>query len=138
MKKLFFILLCGLMGAATLNAQTWQIGSPNAADVTATLENGTLTISGTGNVQNWNSSGDVPWDNDRTSINMVIIEEGIYSFNSTYLAFWNCTALTSIEVAEANSVFSSDDGVLYNKNKTTQILCPPKTGSNHSRKRSNH
>jgi hypothetical protein len=35
------------------DATTWEIGNPNAADVTATFNNGTLTISGTGAMQDW-------------------------------------------------------------------------------------
>jgi len=49
MKTLASILLC-ILCAATLNAQTWNCGDPNVnggADVTATLNGGTLTISGT-------------------------------------------------------------------------------------------
>ncbi len=34
--------------------------------------------------------------------------------------------LKSIEVSSSNNVFSSEDGVLYNKNKTTLIYCPIK------------
>jgi len=45
-------------------------------------------------------------------------------------AFWGCTSLTSITVAEGNANYSSKDGVLYNKDKTYLIVCPPgKTGS---------
>jgi len=45
-------------------------------------------------------------------------------------AFGDCTNLTSITVAEGNASWSSEDGVLYNKDKTELILCPPgKTGT---------
>lgn len=39
-------------------------------------------------------------------------------------AFFGCTAMTAINVCENNSVFSSVDGVLYNKDKTAIIRCP--------------
>ena len=45
-------------------------------------------------------------------------------------AFLECTNLTSIEVASANPSYSSENGVLFNKNKTVLILFPcGKSGS---------
>jgi hypothetical protein len=38
--------------------------------------------------------------------------------------FFNCTSLIQIFVYENNSNYSSDNGVLYNKNKTILIQCP--------------
>ncbi len=38
--------------------------------------------------------------------------------------FSACMSLTSIDVAVSNSVFCSNDGVLFNKGQTTLILCP--------------
>jgi hypothetical protein len=40
------------------------------------------------------------------------------------LAFSDCTALTSFLVEENNPVYSSLDGVLFNKDKTELIFCP--------------
>lgn len=40
-------------------------------------------------------------------------------------AFSDCSALTGINVAAENSSYSSQDGVVYNKDKTEVILCPP-------------
>jgi len=39
-------------------------------------------------------------------------------------AFSGCSTLTSIDVETGNNNYSSDGGVLYNKNKNTLILCP--------------
>ena len=39
-------------------------------------------------------------------------------------AFRNCTSLTTITVTDLNSVYSSMNGVLFNKNKTKLIKCP--------------
>ena len=39
-------------------------------------------------------------------------------------AFSDCSALTAINVNIDNSVYSSTDGILYNKNITTLIRCP--------------
>jgi len=47
-----------------------------------------------------------------------------------YCAFDECTSLTAINVDSANTVYSSQDGVLYNKGKTGLIQYPAgKTGS---------
>ena len=39
-------------------------------------------------------------------------------------AFHNCSSLTSIEVDQTNTTYSSEDGVLFNKAKTTLIQYP--------------
>ncbi|MDR2853982.1 MAG: leucine-rich repeat protein [Prevotellaceae bacterium] len=45
-------------------------------------------------------------------------------------AFYGCSSLTSINVDENNPNYSSEDGVLFNKNKTTLIYClTEKTGT---------
>ncbi|MBR6018146.1 MAG: leucine-rich repeat protein [Paludibacteraceae bacterium] len=38
--------------------------------------------------------------------------------------FWYCRGLREINVEDGNYVYSSQDGVLYNKDKTTLIVCP--------------
>ena len=50
--------------------------------------------------------------------------------NITEGAFGGCFALTTIDVGSGNATYSSESGILYNKNKTTLISCPAgKTGS---------
>jgi hypothetical protein len=45
-------------------------------------------------------------------------------------AFDGCAGLTDITVAEENEIYSSEDGVLFDKDKTTLLLCPQgKSGS---------
>jgi hypothetical protein len=45
-------------------------------------------------------------------------------------AFWSCCCLTAINVDAANAAYASENGVLFNKSKTTLICCPAgKTGS---------
>jgi len=81
-KKFTLFLFCGLLCTANLNAQTWQIGYPNAADVTATLQDSTLTISGIGAMMDWdNWAVNPPWrrlDEDiHRSVSTIIIENGV-------------------------------------------------------------
>jgi hypothetical protein len=121
MKKLFFTLLCGLLCTASLNAQTtWQIGSPNAADVTATLSNDTLTISGTGAITSWYSENSMPWNSVRTSITTVIINDGITSIGN--MAFFGCTGLTSVIIP--NSVTSIGSAAFYDCTGLTSVIIP--------------
>jgi hypothetical protein len=101
MKKHTLLLFCGLAFAtANTKAQTWQIGSPNAADVTATLSGGTLTISGSGNMVDYvhhylpNLNNPAPWD--WNSINSVVIGTGVTNIGD--YAFSGCRNLTSVSI----------------------------------------
>ena len=62
---------------------------------------------------------------DLTSVTISEVVTNIY--NSS---FNNCNKLTEINVADDNPKYSSEDGVLYNKDKTTLVICPAgKTGA---------
>ena len=159
--------------------------------VTWELENGTLTISGTGAMYNFSYFGEVPWypyvnrittviiGNGVTSIGMsaferclllssitipnsvktiggfsffkcsslssIAIPDGVtsigdYAFdNCTSLstisipnsvtsigdsAFYVCVSLTAITVSGGNANYSSENGILFNKDKTTLLRYP--------------
>jgi hypothetical protein len=57
-----------------------------------------------------------------SSLTSVIIGNSVTSIG--YSAFASCSNLTSIVVDESNTIYSSQDGVLYNKAKTMLILYP--------------
>ena len=59
---------------------------------------------------------------DCSSLNKIKIPAGVQGINPR--AFNNCTSLSTISVAPANPYYSSADGVLYNKAKTTLIQYP--------------
>ena len=46
------------------------------------------------------------------------------AINIGYWLFDYCSALTAIHVAEDNTAYSSEDGVLFNKDKTTLVCYP--------------
>lgn len=71
------------------HGQTWQIGSPNAADVTATYSNGTLTISGKGEMQNWGTHEDTPWYSIKEDIKSVIINNGVTTIGRWAFGYYN-------------------------------------------------
>ncbi|MDR2927794.1 MAG: leucine-rich repeat domain-containing protein [Cytophagaceae bacterium] len=122
MKKFTSILfLCGCLlyaAAATAHAQSGTTG-PLAWSIT----NGTLTISGTGAMPDYTSTG-MPWYDYRNSITAVEIGSGVTSIGK--YAFSDCDGLTFIEVASDNPNYSSENGVLFNKNKTLLIDYPCK------------
>jgi hypothetical protein len=63
-----------------------------------------------------------------TSLTSIIIPNSVTSIEQ--YAFSGCNSLTAITVDAANTAYSSQDGVLYNKAKTTLITYPTrKTGS---------
>jgi len=83
---------------ATTTGTTWQIGYPNPADVTATLDNGTLTISGMGAMQDWNIDDGIhsPWWDEKDDITNVVIGNEITRIG--YSAFFQCNSLSSITI----------------------------------------
>ncbi|MEG2396519.1 MAG: leucine-rich repeat domain-containing protein, partial [Oscillospiraceae bacterium] len=56
------------------------------------------------------------------SLTSVIIGSSVTMINSQ--AFYGCTGLKAINISEGNTVFSSVDGVLYSKDKTSLLICP--------------
>ena len=64
----------------------------------------------------------------RTKLTSITIPSSVTSI--TGYAFDSCTSLTAIIVNANNASFSSDNGILYNKNKTTLVAYPAgKTGN---------
>ncbi len=60
------------------------------------------------------------------SLTAIEIPSGVTSIGK--LAFASCSALTEINVAAENKNYTSEDGVLFNKEKTELICCPEKKG----------
>lgn len=82
-----------------------------------TLNNGVLTISGTGVMDNYTSSNHAPWYENRTLITSAIIENGVTSIGNS--AFYNCTLLTSVTIP--NSVTSIGERAFYGCTTLTDI-----------------
>ena len=95
------------------------------ADVNWKLsDDGTLTISGTGNMPdfsiNVNNRTTAPWDSQRDKIKTVVIKDGVTSIGK-YAFFW-CSGLTSITIP--NSVTSIGEHAFANCSGLTSITIP--------------
>ena len=147
----------GLMSghAQTVDASTalTYVTDGNSVTITKCDENasGTLVISSSYNGKPVTAIGFQAF-RDCTSLTSVTIPDSVTSIgNSAFrncsgltsvtipdsvtsignFAFYLCSSLTSIEVVVGNSEYTSQDGVLFNKNKTTLIVYPGGKQSGH-------
>ena len=68
----------------------------NEANVTWSLENNTLTISGSGAMRDYAAANEVPWNDSIADIKTVVIGEGVTSIGN--YAFSGCENLTSVVI----------------------------------------
>ena len=106
--------------AMTGFGQTWQIGSPNVDNVTATLSNGTLTISGTGNMTDFASSSSAPWYSVISQITQVAIGAGVTRIGN--YAFAGCTGLASVTIP--GSVITLGNSIFQDCSGLTELTLP--------------
>ena len=132
-KKIF--IFCGLLlcvATITARAQTWDCGAATnpggAASVKATLSGGTLTISGTGAMADynyaWEGKGNItpsPWYSYESSITALVIQSGVTSIGN--FAFTGCSNLKTVTIP--NSVTSIGDGAFSHCSGLTGSLTIP-------------
>ena len=113
----------------TLSANVTGFLSPEAFDGCSSLK----AIYADEKNTNFSSIDGVLYNKDKTSLyayptgktdSTYYIPDTVTSIPTVYNIFNNCTYLTAIYVGDENKSFSSLDGVLYNKDKTT-IICYP-------------
>ena len=116
MKRIFlnvvvlFIILCGIAVAEEVTIIASGECGKDGSNLTWTLDSeGTLTISGEGEMQNYSYSRNVPWYSYRESIRTAVIENGVTSICN--YAFDYCSNLSSITIPDGvtsigNSAFS--------------------------------
>ena len=83
-------------------------------------ENGTLVISGSGDMDNYNIYGDDSPFYNRTDIKRVIVTDGVTSIGG--YAFYNCTSLTDIEFSDSVTKIGAD--AFYGCKSLTCIALP--------------
>ena len=81
--------------------------------------NGTLTISGSGNMTNYSSKNDVPWFDNAKAVGNVIITDGVTSIGS--YAFSYCEYLHSVIIPESVTSIGQDS-FYYCKNLTNVAI----------------
>ena len=117
MKAKFFSLLFAILACiSSLFAQSGTCGN----NLTWDLNDGVLTISGTGVMNNYITYNKAPWCNYNTSINSVIINNGVTSIGE--YSFYECTALTSIIIP--NSVTSIGGHAFHGCTNLSNINLP--------------
>lgn len=94
---LISILMILQMFVVAVAAEETTTSGTCGENVTWTLANGVLTISGTGPIKDFGYSEEKPWDT--TAITSIVIKEGVTGIGT--LAFANCTSLTSITLADS-------------------------------------
>jgi len=126
-------------------AQKWVI-EKRGGYVTAVFSNGTLAISGTGDMEDYTYHTAPPWKDIKDSITAVVIRDGVTSIGNGAFSshknlvtitipggvtkiergmFSGCTSLKNIDVSNDNPKYRSVDGVLFSKAKDTLFMYPP-------------
>lgn len=124
MKKALFLLLALLLFATvSLTASATEIVDSGTCgkNLTWTLDSdGTLTISGTGDMQSYSIyfvGNFAPWYDNREHIKKVVIEEGVTSIGM--YTFYDCSSLT--EIIAADSLLSIADYAIGNCPALTSV-----------------
>jgi len=99
---------------------SWGIGYPNLCDVIATFHNDTLTISGTGNMKNFDDPYAIPWRRYCEEIKTIVIENGVTNVGAE--AFTSCANLTSVTIP--NSVISIGMAAFLACRNLTSVIIP--------------
>ena len=117
-QKLFTLFLALVASVSAIYAQSGTCGNNLTWNLNA--ETGVLTISGTGAMAYYSSYTDVPWYDYRSSIQSVIIRDGVKSIGE--YAFGSCTFLTSVTIP--NSVTSIGSQAFSDCRSLTSVTIP--------------
>ena len=112
---LFFSAFMLIVATTFAETNTWYIGYPNAEDVVATLgEDGTLTISGTGAIQDYNSQTESIFNLSPFAdmyFPSVVIEEGITQIGKYLLPHASSISIPSTVYSISTYAFAGAIGV---------------------------
>ena len=101
---LLLLMLCAFASAETVASGTCGADGGN---LTWTLDGeGTLTISGSGEMADYTSAAPAPWDADKTSIAAVVIEDEVSSIGNR--TFHSCSSLTGIVIGDSVTEIGDD------------------------------
>lgn len=82
------------------------VGGPCGGTMRWAVVNGTLTISGTGKIEDYTGQNKVPWFDYLTDINTVIVRKGVTDIGEN--AFSNCTNLTLVDISSSVTNINSN------------------------------
>ena len=126
-RKIVSVLLCVLLLASLLPMSAiadTTAGGTCGKNLTWTLDgDGTLTISGTGEMKDYypsNNDTTAPWGENCSLIKSVVISDGVTSIG--YGAFYNCSSLTSVTIPD--SVTSIGSEVFSGCSSLTSVTIP--------------
>jgi len=126
--RFLLLMMCCLMGSLTVKAQVASGQTGPNDNLTWVFDNGTLTISGTGDMgkegNNFYSSSNTPWNSNMSKITTVIIEDGVTNIGGS--AFGMATLLSSVTIPK--SVTSIGRYAFYGSGFAS-ITIPEKVGS---------
>lgn len=122
-------------------------GSIEGSSISYSIEANVLTLSGTGAIPDYKWNDDKPWESVKDDITKIIVSDGIthigknafYGHDSLYeielgkdvasmdaTSFDSCYEIANYTVSADNAVYSSENGILYDVNKTVVLDCPMK------------
>lgn len=110
------------VAAETFAAEGGETSGSCGANVTWRFEDGVLTISGSGAMEDFNcfSAERTPWYEYRENINRAVIEDGVKSIGVH--AFYECDSLTSIEISSGVTAIGA--GAFYGCSSLKSIKIP--------------
>lgn len=124
-RKLFVLVfaLAGIVNCTKAQTLTWYIGTPDTLAVTATLNivDSTFTISGTGEMKNYNWST-LPWYDVCGNIKTVLINQGLANIGS--YSFFNCNNLISVSIPEEITSIGSSAFAFCSAQSLNSIILP--------------
>ena len=97
----------------------WECGADGGNCQAALIANGTLIISGSGAMGDYDD-GITPWDDYRTDIKKVVIADGVTDIGN--YAFKECSNLTSVDIP--NSVTSIGESTFRLCSSLTSVIIP--------------
>ena len=139
MKQLYLLLVTLLVSLSAYAEKSGTCGDNLQWKLT---DEGVLTITGTGKMQNWHWSKPSPWDAGK-SVKQIIIGDGVTTIGD--YAFWDCPSLTSVTIPNSvttigkeafykcsslksvtipNSVRTIEEGAFYKCSSLTSVTIP--------------
>ena len=113
-------LVCSLLAFPANAAEVVDSGTCGENVTWVLTDDGVLTISGTGAMEDYANNNQVPWDNSREKIMTAVIEPGVTSIG--YGAFSGCSSLTNVTIPD--SVTSIEWGAFSNCSSITSVTIP--------------